>query len=791
MQKKIRHFFQPNFMLVLSAACPAECKYCFGPHEGEIIDRATFDKLVTYMEKVVSETKQEKVNITFHGGEPLMASVELWTYALEQLSNRFKNKEIRFSLQSNLWRLNDELCLLFKKYKVSIGSSLDGPKSINDAQRGIGYFEKTYKGLNLAEQYGIEAGCIATFTPKNIKKWQEVMDFYIHEKMSFSIHPSVKPVGFEHDKELFIDSRQYSDLLSDMLEAYIENRKNIRIDSLDQLCRSVVNKQSVICTFRDCFGMFVAIDPKGNIYSCQRFCGNKEFALGNVKDQPSLSEIENNVNATMIKERERQVAIQCNGCDHIKYCKGGCYYNAVSGGDSIVDPYCEAYKNTFDRIKSRLTEEIKSKENIEAIQNISLYDEKEPFFLQKGKIISLVKQPHPSIIAQNARLAIALHEIAKGPDIESAAYRMAKNGVTLDEEQTKKALEQIKNGMLQHRIPQSLNNIYIHITFNCNLRCSHCYANANVSGDEDFMPLKKVDKLLQEAVDYGFRQIVITGGEPLVHPDIEQLLLIFKKFKGKGTNLVLRTNMTGKFSDNFLYRMAEAYDQVVVSVDGNEQTHNKRRGAGTYSIMKQNIARYQKIAKKTENPAELSLACVMTKKDINGEPGDAVRKLGNELSVKRLRFRPLLPLGRTLQWKNAPTSEAINSHVEPIEYIKQGIRPNLSCGLGHNLYVEPSGLAFPCYAYHKPHAMLGNVLEQSLENVLDSSKFKKLSSYNVDSIHKCKNCEYRYICGGACRAWSGEKGQYEPDAAPVECSGLKNRAMEIVEAAKSFLNENY
>ena len=83
--------------------------------------------------------------------------------------------------------------------------------------------------------------------------------------------------------------------------------------------------------------------------------------------------------------------------------------------------------------------------------------------------------------------------------------------------------------------------------------------------------------------------------------------------------------------------------------------------------------------------------------------------------------------------------------------------------------------------------ILGKCFQNGLGPILDSPEFKKLRWYDVDNIEKCKSCEYRYLCGGACRAWNGEAGQYQLDAAPNECEGLKNRAKEIVETARKFI----
>lgn len=774
-------------MVVLSAACMAECSYCFGPHRGKVTDIQTVDKTLEFIYYVVSETNPEKVRITFHGGEPLIAPIALWEHFLKYITSRLKDKVLILSIQSNLWNLNKDFCRLFRKYNVSIGTSLDGPKALNDLQRGKGYFDKTWKGIKLAEKFGLEAGCISTFTPESITRWKDLMDFFMKKKKSFSIHPSLKPLYYKGNGELFINTDQYSTLLTEMMDAYIEHRKHIQIDSFDQICRSVAFSKGDVCTFRDCFGLFLAIDPEGYIYSCQRFCGKPEFALGNISEMPSLDDIENHPKAQNIKSREKEVSIRCSVCEHLNYCRGGCYYNALSGGDGIIDPYCDAYKKAFSRVKAKLLKEISSEQNVKAMQS-STPENGEPLFLRKGKIISLTKRVHPSVTGQNAKLAIALHEIAKGSSLRDSAKIMFENGITSDEEHTFLALQQLKNQILINNDRASLNNLYIHITFHCNLSCSHCYANAGHTEELTFMEAEDFKTLLAQAAKNNFGKIVITGGEPLIHPQINELLSYLKAAKDNGLNLALRTNFTNEFSDDFLQLLAEAFNQVIVSVDGDETSHGQRRGFGTYELMKNNIMRYQNIVRFNPNKfAELSLACVMNKKDVKGEPGKSVRELADSLDINRVRFRPVLPLGRAKDWDEPPVSEAIGSHLDPLTVIKHGIWPKMSCGLGQNLYIEPSGDSFPCYAYHKPHSMLGNVVENGLAPVLKSPAFRKLSNYNVDQIEKCKECEYRYLCGGACRAWSGEDAQYRLDAPPIECNGLRARAKKIVDTARRYL----
>jgi uncharacterized protein len=58
---------------------------------------------------------------------------------------------------------------------------------------------------------------------------------------------------------------------------------------------------------------------------------------------------------------EEYVDTACAGCAHIRYCRGGCPYNAIvpTGGEiKGVDPHCRAYQRIFCEITKRLNEEM-------------------------------------------------------------------------------------------------------------------------------------------------------------------------------------------------------------------------------------------------------------------------------------------------------------------------------------------------------------------------------------------------------------------------------------------------
>jgi len=530
--------------------------------------------------------------------------------------------------------------------------------------------------------------------------------------------------------------------------------------------------------------MFLAIGPTGDIAACQRFSGMDEFKLGNIFDNPTLKDIYSSENGLKHLEREKKVAEQCADCDFYDICKGGCYYNALVANDSI-DPYCEAYKEIFSFVQDKVIEEMNNEENIAAIVENPIGEGEHPLF-RKGKYISLADKVSPFFVADNARNIIALHELSKTKNPKLAASNLYNNKICGEPAITEQILINMQDSIA--KLNNNINNCYIHLTYNCNLNCSHCYASASYEHTEDEISIANYEKLVKEAIDIGFRQIIITGGEPLTHTNKRQLYEISQKYKGKGTNLVLRTNLTAELSKDDFLQIANSFDQVVISVDGSKETHNNRRGDGSYEKTVENLQKYNSYSKKVKNRAELSLACVMSSKDINGELGDNVRYLGNKLGIKRVRFRPLLPLGRASAMDEPVISEGLMEHISTEEMMKTKISPLVSCGIGQNIFINPDGSSYPCYAWCGEHTFIANDFEKGLKETIETKEFTRLSECTVDTIEKCRDCEYRYLCGGACRAW-GNQDTLDLNAQPVECEHLKNRAKKLIEYAYKYLRE--
>ncbi len=307
--------------------------------------------------------RNDPVTFTFHGGEPLLAGVDFYREALPLLFEGLPHLSPAFALQTNLWRLTPELADVLKEYNIPIGSSLDGPKEINDVQRSEGYYEKTMRGYKIARDHGLQVQFICTFTSYSIKFKEEIFQFFMNNGLTLKLHPALPSLRSDEPERWALAPEEYGELLVYLLDRYLENMDKIEVRNINDLCRCIFSGRGTVCTFVDCMDNTFAVGPDGSIYPCYRFVGMPEYVMGNVYDHPSMEDIERSEAWMRISRFKRCVEIHCSKCKHVKYCRGGCPYNAISQTDGEirgVDPYCISYKRIFDEIAERFNKELMS-----------------------------------------------------------------------------------------------------------------------------------------------------------------------------------------------------------------------------------------------------------------------------------------------------------------------------------------------------------------------------------------------------------------------------------------------
>lgn len=108
----------------------------------------------------------------------------------------------------------------------------------------------------------------------------------------------------------------------------------------------------------------------------------------------------------------------------------------------------------------------------------------------------------------------------------------------------------------------------------CNLTCKHCYAT---SADKDFpgeLSTEQVYQVMDDLRAYGVPVLILSGGEPLMRPDIFD---ISRRAKAMGFYVGLSSNGTLIDSSNIEQIAAIGYDYVGVSLDGMREVHDRFR----------------------------------------------------------------------------------------------------------------------------------------------------------------------------------------------------------------------
>jgi len=301
--------------------------------------------------------------------------------------------------------------------------------------------------------------------------------------------------------------------------------------------------------------------------------------------------------------------------------------------------------------------------------------------------------------------------------------------------------------------------LYLHLTDDCNQACIYCY-NADIRrapGKARSLTLTEHRKALAEWAGIGARQVIFTGGEPLLSPFWRKLAA---EVKSHGMSLSLLTN--GTLIDR---RSAEDlrrhFTQVIVSLDSPERgAHEAARGRGTF-------------ARTVEGIRNLGRA---------GHPGVLLRAVLHRGNLDTIHRFPLFAKsmlgyaqfemslyvpnrGETSPESHLPSIEAYGRALSRFEEALAEVggtsrpacsspRATIRCGAASQVFsVSPQGDIFPCQSLHDDALCMGNVRMGNILTQLErSSTGRALRKLHVYKVKQCRDCGLNFVCGGGCRA---------------------------------------
>jgi Fe-coproporphyrin III synthase len=139
-------------------------------------------------------------------------------------------------------------------------------------------------------------------------------------------------------------------------------------------------------------------------------------------------------------------------------------------------------------------------------------------------------------------------------------------------------------------LPILLLNVHEH----CNCRCVMCDIWQRKDGKE--LDLADFERHRESLLHLGVRNVVLTGGEPLLHRNFEVLCGFLKE-----CNILVTLLTTGLLISQHAAAIAKGVDEVIVSLDGPEDVHDQvRRVKGAHRLIGDGIRAVRQIS--TEMP---------------------------------------------------------------------------------------------------------------------------------------------------------------------------------------------
>jgi radical SAM protein with 4Fe4S-binding SPASM domain len=155
----------------------------------------------------------------------------------------------------------------------------------------------------------------------------------------------------------------------------------------------------------------------------------------------------------------------------------------------------------------------------------------------------------------------------KKKDEEFIQYCLSENLIAVSETPVRRKVN------LQPSPTPSLRYLELQITDRCNLRCRHCYIGDGLHQD---LPFDKILKILKEFEAIQGLRLLLSGGEPLLHPHFWEMNEVIRDYTFRSVLLSNGTLITKEIA-----KRLRVYE-VQVSLDGMKEGHESIRGKGTF-----------------------------------------------------------------------------------------------------------------------------------------------------------------------------------------------------------------
>lgn len=186
------------------------------------------------------------------------------------------------------------------------------------------------------------------------------------------------------------------------------------------------------------------------------------------------------------------------------------------------------------------------------------------------------------------------------------------------------------------------------ITRTCNLRCVHCYADSHAEKYPGELSWEQCCAVIDDLAEYGASALLLSGGEPLLHPRLPDLL---KRATERGLKVTISTNGTRITPElaRLFKEVGVAY--VGISLDGIGEVHDQFRGVkGAFDGAIRGFRLCEEVGQKT------GLRLTLTRNNVQCMA--QILDFIEQQDIKRVCFYHLVPTGRGVDVASLKPEEA-------------------------------------------------------------------------------------------------------------------------------------
>ena len=373
-------FAKPLYVILKPAGahCNLACKYCYYLEKNKLYPTAqrhlmSDEMLEQFTREYIEAQTMNQVLFTWHGGEPLLRSIDFYRKALSLQQKYAGGRHIDNIIQTNGTLLTDEWCEFFAQNHWLVGISIDGPQPYHDHYRltaaGKPSWQKVMQGIKLLKKHGVEWNAMAVVNAYNVNHPLEFYRFFKENGCQFlqftpiverlTRHEDGRTLASLADKdeislsEASVAPEQWGYFLCAIFDEWVrKDVGKIFVEIFDCTLANWMGVSPGICAYSKECGHAGVMEHNGDVYSCDHFVF-PEYKLGNIRDQSLIDMLYGEQQREFSRLKHSSLPRQCKECDTEFACHGECPKNRFMKdkyGDSGLNYLCPGYYHYYQHV---------------------------------------------------------------------------------------------------------------------------------------------------------------------------------------------------------------------------------------------------------------------------------------------------------------------------------------------------------------------------------------------------------------------------------------------------------